>query len=57
MIKVVVLYFPYHISLRAFIAEEKLAVRTEPGSVFLETFLRDEQIERACSVYGAVVKS
>jgi hypothetical protein len=53
----VVLYFPYNISLRAFIAEEKLQVKPDPGCLFLRTYLKDEQIERACAVYGAELHS
>lgn len=51
----VVLYFPYNISLRAFIAEQKLQVKPEPGCLFLRASLKQDQIERACSVFGAIL--
>ena len=52
--KMVVLYFPYEISLRAFIAEEKLNIKPEPGSLILRALLEESQVEKARQVYGAV---
>jgi hypothetical protein len=55
--KAVVLYFPYFISLKAFVAEEKLRnVKVDSGDVFLKTLLNQEQINKACTVYGAIVQ-
>ena len=54
--KPVVLYFPYIINLRAFVATEKLRnVTIDPADPFLKTNLNEAQIEKACSSYGAVV--
>jgi hypothetical protein len=50
----VALYFPYEISLRAFILEEKLNIRPETGSLILRAALEERQVEKACFVYGAV---
>jgi hypothetical protein len=52
--KMVVLYFPYEICLRAFIAEEKLNLKPQPGSFILRAFLTQEQVDKACHMYGAV---
>lgn len=54
--KPVVLYFPYIINLRAFVATEKLwNVIIDPADLFLKTNLNEAQIKKACSSYGAVV--
>ena len=56
MTKSVVLYFPYVINLKAFIATEKLQnVKIDPADVFLRIKLNDAQIKKACSSYGAVL--
>jgi hypothetical protein len=56
VIRPVVLYFPYIINLRAFVATEKLRnVTIDPADPFLKTNLNEAQIEKACSSYGAVV--
>ena len=54
--KAVVLYFPYIINMRAFVATEKLNVTVDPSDLFLKISLNERQIAKACSVYGAVVK-
>jgi hypothetical protein len=51
---IVALYFPYEISLRAFISEEKLNIQSESGSLILRAALEERQVEKACSFYGAV---
>jgi hypothetical protein len=51
---IVALYFPYEISLRAFISEEKLNIQPESGSLILRAALEERQVEKACSFYGAV---
>jgi len=53
--KIVTLYFPYIINLKAFVATEKLKVTIDPAHLFLQAKLNDEQISKACSDYGAVV--
>lgn len=53
--KPVVLYFPYIINLKAFVATEKLSVSIDAADLFLKTNLNDRQIEKACSTYGAVL--
>jgi hypothetical protein len=53
--KPVVLYFPYIISLKVFVAIEKLSVSVDPTNLFLKTMLDEGQIEKACSEYGAVL--
>lgn len=55
--KTVVLYFPYMINLRAFLAEERLSdIVVDPGDLFLHTSLDEDQIRKACSTYGAVIQ-
>ena len=54
MRKSVVLYFPYIINLKAFILTEHLdGVDVDPADLFLKAKLDDEQVARACAVYGA----
>ena len=54
--KSVLLYFPYIINLRAFVATEKLqGVTIDPTDLFLKTNLNETQIKKACLAYGAVV--
>jgi len=53
--KPVVLYFPYIINLRAFVATERLNVSVDAADLFLKTKLNERQIEKACSTYGAVL--
>ena len=54
MTKGVVLYFPYLINLKAFVVTESLVgVNVDPADLFLKANLNDEQIEKACSAYGA----
>jgi hypothetical protein len=54
--KPVVLYFPYVINLKAFIATEKLQdVKADPTDLFLKTKLNEAQIKKACLSYGAVL--
>lgn len=53
--KPVILYFPYIINLKAFVATEKLSVNIDPADLFLKTMLNERQIEKACSNYGAVM--
>lgn len=53
--KPVVLYFPYMINLKAFVATEKLNVSIDPADLFLKTMLNEVQIEKACFAYGAVL--
>jgi hypothetical protein len=54
--KPVVLYFPYIINLRAFVATENLEnVTIDPADLFLKTSLNEAQIAKACSAYGAVI--
>jgi hypothetical protein len=53
--KSVVLYFPYIINLKAFVATERLSVSIDPADLFLKTMLNEGQIEKACSTYGAVL--
>ena len=54
--KAVVLYFPYVINLKAFVAMEKLQnVKIDPAGTFLKTPLNEAQIKKACVTYGAVV--
>lgn len=56
VMKPVVLYFPYIINLRAFVATEKLRnVIIDPADLFLKTNLNEAQIKKACLSYGAVV--
>lgn len=53
----VVLYFPYSLNLKAFVASEKLKnVKVQMGEVFLKAALTPEQISKACSLYGAVMQ-
>lgn len=54
--KAVVLYFPYIINLRAFVATEKLNVSVDPSDLFLKTKLDEGQIIKACTAYGAIVQ-
>jgi hypothetical protein len=51
----VVLYFPYIINLKAFVATEKLNVSIDPADLFLKTMLNERQITKACFSYGAVL--
>jgi hypothetical protein len=54
--KTVVLYFPYIINLKAFIATERLQnVSVDAADLFLKTKLNEEQIKKACLSYGAVI--
>ena len=53
--KSVILYFPYIINLKAFVATEKLSVSIDAADLFLKTMLNEGQIEKACSTYGAVL--
>lgn len=53
--KPVVLYFPYLINLKAFVATEKLKVSIDAADPFLKTMLSEGQIAKACSTYGAVL--
>ena len=54
--KAVVLYFPYIINLRAFVATERLQnITVDPADLFLKTKLNETQIKKACSMYGAVL--
>jgi hypothetical protein len=53
--KPVVLYFPYLINLKAFVATEKLSVRVDPTNLFLKTLLNEGQVQKACADYGAVL--
>jgi hypothetical protein len=56
VMKPIVLYFPYVINLKAFIATEKLQdVKADPTDLFLKTNLNEAQIKKACLSYGAVV--
>ena len=55
--KNVILYFPYALNLKVFVAEEQLKdVKVRLGDVFLKTSLTPEQIAKACSLYGAVMQ-
>jgi hypothetical protein len=54
--KPVVLYFPYIINLKAFVATENLRnIIIDPAGTFLKTSLNDAQIKKACLAYGAVI--
>lgn len=54
MRKSVVLYFPYIINLKAFVVTERLNdVDIDPADLFLKANLNDEQVAKACSLYGA----
>ena len=54
--KSVVLYFPYVINLKAFVATEKLRnITIDPADTFLKTMLNEAQIKKACLAYGAVL--
>jgi hypothetical protein len=53
--KSVVLYFPYVINLKAFVAMEKLSVNVDAADLFLKTMLNEDQIAKACFTYGAVL--
>jgi hypothetical protein len=53
--KPVVLYFPYIINLKAFVATEKLNVSVDAADLFLKTMLNEDQIVKACFIYGAVL--
>ena len=53
--KLVVVYFPYMINLKAFVATEKLNVSIDAADLFLKTTLNESQINKACSTYGAVL--
>jgi hypothetical protein len=56
MNKNVVLYFPYIINLKAFLLTESLThVEFDPADVFLKTSLNEDQIQKACADYGAVL--
>jgi hypothetical protein len=55
--KSVVLYFPYAICLKVFLLEEKLKdVTLQPGDLFLATMLNQQQIDKACVEYGAIIQ-
>lgn len=54
MTKSVVLYFPYMINLKAFVVTESLNnVDIDPADLFLKANLNEEQVAKACSMYGA----
>jgi hypothetical protein len=53
--KPVVLYFPYLINLKAFVATEKLGVSVNPTDPFLKASLNEGQVQKACADYGAVL--
>jgi hypothetical protein len=51
--KTVILYFPYIINLRAFVATENLEnVTIDPADLFLKTSLNEAQIEKAFDLRG-----
>ena len=52
----VILYFPYIINLKAFLLMERLGnIAIDPRELLLKTTLNNDQIEKACSQYGAVL--
>ncbi|MGZ3924021.1 MAG: hypothetical protein ACXVBJ_09645 [Flavisolibacter sp.] len=54
MTKSVVLYFPYILTLKAFVVTERLEdVDVDPTDLFLKAILNEEQIVKACTAYGA----
>ena len=54
--KNVVLFFPYFINLRAFVITEELNdVASHPADYFFRGPLNEDQILKACTVYGAVI--
>ncbi|MGZ3880866.1 MAG: hypothetical protein ACXVLT_13375 [Flavisolibacter sp.] len=54
MTKSVVLYFPYILTLKAFVVTERLEdVDVDPTDLFLKANLNEEQIVKACTAYGA----
>jgi hypothetical protein len=54
--KKVVLFFPYMINLKAFVITEELNnILIHPADSFLRAFLSEDQILKACAVYGAVI--
>jgi hypothetical protein len=56
MTKHVVLYFPYVINLKAFLLTERLNhVEVDAADLFLKASLNEEQINKACTAYGAEV--
>jgi len=54
--KNVVLFFPYMINLKAFVITEKLHnMSHHPADSLLHAVLNEDQIVKACSIYGAVI--
>ena len=54
--KNVVLFFPYMINLMAFVITEELkGIDIHPGDSFLRALLKEDQILKACSSYGAII--
>jgi hypothetical protein len=50
------LFFPCMINLKAFVITEELnGVAIHPANSFLRAMLREDQILKACSSYGAVI--